>query len=493
MSGLARTGAKAVKWGTLTTVARFGLQFLAQVILARMLGPEVYGIFGLGMVVLTLATFASNLGLGASLLYRDGITEQDIRFAFTWQMLAGGTATLALWWAAPWIAEFFREPRAVEVVRWLGLTCLLTSASAVATTLAQRALKFRQVGVIQVASYALGYLGVGVPMAWMGHTTSALIAAWLVQTSVSTVAMLRLQPHAWRPLLRYAGHRASAAEGRNLVLTNIMNWLLSNVDKVLIGRLMPAHAVGLYNIAANLALMPSTMLLGTLQPTLTALYGQAKHAPERVQAAYLQSLSLVGVFVLPMFTALAFMAEPLMLVVYGERWAGSGAILAVLFLTVPAYLAQGLGTPLLWTLGRGLQEPLAQLPALALGAVGIYWAAPMGVTAIAWAALGIMLLRMVGITAATLKALNLPARAVLPVLLRSGGLTAQTVLAAWAAQLWVAALGANEWQQLPVLLALPAVLWWTCWCWWPQCFGPDAREGLRRLLRRPAATAPSAL
>ena len=486
MTGLARTGAKAVKWGTLTTVARFGLQFLAQVILARMLGPEVYGIFGLGMVVLTLATFASNLGLGASLLYREGITEQDIRFAFTWQMLAGGTATLVLWWAAPWIAAFFHEPRAADVVRWLGLSCVLTSACAVATTLAQRALKFRQVGLIQVGSYALGYLGVGVPMAWMGHTTSALIAAWLVQTIVSTVALLRLHPHPWRPLLRYAGHSASATEGRNLVLTNVVNWLLSNVDKVLIGRLMPAHAVGLYNIAANLALMPSTMLLGTLQPTLTALYGQAKHEPKRVQAAYLQSLALIGVFALPVFILLAFMAEPLMLVIYGERWTGAGAILAVLFLTVPAYLAQGLGTPLLWTLGKGLQEPLAQLPALALGAVAIYLASPMGVTAIAWAALGIMLMRMLGITAATLSALKLPLTTVLPVLGRSLVLSALTALVAFGALRWTHHLGANTWQQLPVLLALPALLWWTCWCWWPQCFGDEAREGLRRLLRRPA-------
>lgn len=487
MTGLARTGAKAVKWGTLTTVARFGLQFLAQVILARMLGPEVYGIFGLGMVVLTLATFASNLGLGASLLYREGITEQDIRFAFTWQMLAGSTATVVLWLAAPWIAAFFYEPRAAEVVRWLALTCVIASASAVATTLAQRALKFRQVGLIQVGSYALGYLGVGVPMAWMGYTISALIAAWLVQTTVSTVALLRLQPHAWRPLLRYAGHRASATEGRNLVMTNVVNWLLGNIDRVLIGRLMPAHAVGLYNIAANLALMPSTMLLGTLQPTLTALYGQAKHAPERVQAAYLQSLSLIGVFALPVFIVLAFMAEPLMLLMYGERWAGAGGILAVLFLTVPAYLAQGLGTPLLWALGRGLQEPLAQLPALVLGAVAIYVAAPLGATAIAWAALGIMVLRMLGITTATLYALKLPLAAMAPLLARCLVITGLTLLAVTTARLLGQRLHAPALLQLPLLAAPPALLLGACWRWWPKCFGSAAREGLRRLLlRRPA-------
>ncbi|MDZ7812101.1 MAG: lipopolysaccharide biosynthesis protein [Ideonella sp.] len=484
MKGLAKTGAKALKWSTLIAVARFSLQLLAQVILARMLGPEIYGVFGLGVLVLTLATFASNLGLGASLLYRDNVTERDIRFAYTWQMLAGVLASLVLWWAAPWLAAFFREPRAEDVVRWLGLSCVITSAGAVAATLAQRALKFRQVGMIQVGSYALGYLAVGVPMAWMGHTTSALIAAWLVQTTVSSLGLLRLHPHAWRPLLRYEGHWASATEGRNLVLSNVVNWVLGNIDKVLVGRLLPTQAMGLYNMGANLALMPSTMLLSSLQPTLTALYGQAKHAPERIQAAYLQSLAMVGVLTMPVFIVLSFTAEPLVLLVYGQRWAEAGGVLAVLFLTVPAYLAQGLSTPLLWTLGRGLREPLAQLPALVLGAIGVYAVAPLGVTAIAWAALGIMVLRMVGVTAATLRALQLPLKAVLPMLGRSVGLSVLTV-AAILAGTWVAGpQGWPLWLQLPLPAVAAGALWWACWTWWPQCLGADARDGVQRLLRR---------
>ncbi|TDM05550.1 MAG: polysaccharide biosynthesis protein [Ideonella sp. MAG2] len=380
MSGLAKTGLKAVKWSTLTTVARFALQLLAQVVLARLLGPEVYGVFGLGMVVLTFATFVSNLGLGASLLYRENISDRDIRFAFSWQMLAGASASLCLWLAAPWVADFFHEPRAIDVVRWLGLTCLISSAGTVAGALAQRALKFRQNGLIQVGSYALGYLGVGVPMALMGHTISALVAAWLVQACTSTLALVWLQPHPMQPLFHYEGNRAAAAEGRNLMFTNVVNWLLGNIDKVLVGRLMSAHSVGLYNVSFNLALMPSTMLLGTLQPTLTALYGQAKDDLPRVQAAYLQSLSLVGVLLLPAFVTLAVMAPDLLPLLYGNKWTDAGPILAVLFLTVPAYLAQGVSTPLLWTFGRTLAldvRPLAPLLARSAGIAALTGAAAL--------------------------------------------------------------------------------------------------------------------
>ncbi|UUZ73590.1 hypothetical protein LP415_10835 [Polaromonas sp. P1(28)-8] len=55
--GLGRPGVAAVKWSAVSTGARFALQLVAQVVLARTLGPDIFGVFAIGMVVLTFATF----------------------------------------------------------------------------------------------------------------------------------------------------------------------------------------------------------------------------------------------------------------------------------------------------------------------------------------------------------------------------------------------------------------------------------------------------
>ena len=55
--GLAHSAERALKWSALTTVARFALQLAAQIALARMLGPENFGVYGIGMAVLTFAAF----------------------------------------------------------------------------------------------------------------------------------------------------------------------------------------------------------------------------------------------------------------------------------------------------------------------------------------------------------------------------------------------------------------------------------------------------
>ena len=200
MSGLGQSGVTAVKWSAASTAIRFVLQMAAQVVLARTLGPDVFGIFAIGMVVLTFAAFFSGFGFSANLVLNKTLNEQDVRFAWTCQVIVGLLTMLAVYLLAPSLAGYFREPRAQSVIEWLSVACLLTAAAVPANTLLQRDLNFRAIGLIQVASYAAGYLVVGVPMALRGWGAYSLVAAWLVQAAVVLAASYALKPHCLRPL-----------------------------------------------------------------------------------------------------------------------------------------------------------------------------------------------------------------------------------------------------------------------------------------------------
>ena len=267
---LGQSGVSAFKWSALSTGSRFLLQLVAQVILARSLGPEAYGVFAIGIVVLTFANFVSGFGFSWSLLQRAQVSDEDIRFAWTWQLMVGLVAMVSLYFMAPWLAGYFREPRAQSVIEWLSLACLLNAAASPATYLLQRDLNFRTVGLIQVGSYAAGYVAVGVPMALLGWGTASLVAAWLVQCGVVFIASFAAKPHRVAPLFWYPDAGAALSTGRAAFLTNVVNWVLNNLDRILIARLLNAHALGLYNVAYNLATQPNALLLGALQPAFLA-------------------------------------------------------------------------------------------------------------------------------------------------------------------------------------------------------------------------------
>lgn len=481
MSKLAEAGVRAIKWNTVTTVARFALQLAAQIVLARLLGPDNYGVFGLGMVVLTFSTFLSNFGLGQSLLHSAEVSEEDIRFAFTWQVIAGLSAMALVWFAAPLIAEFFREPRAEGVIRWLALTCLMSAASAPAGNLVQRGLNFKALGLAQVTSYAVGYLLVGVPMALLGHGYAALVAAWLTQVGLVAIASYALHPHSLRPLLRHPRMGAAINVGGIVFITNLVNWVLSNLDRIVVGRLLNAQAVGVYTAGYNLATMPNSLLLGSLQPTLMAVGARMQGETARLRNGYEQILAVVWVIVLPVFMALAMGAPEIVAILYGPRWAEVPRVLSLLFLAMPALITLGLSTPILWSSGRRAQEALLQLPLIAL-ALAAYWAmnrfAGPDVQTAALVTVGVIVLRMVVVMVAAARAVSLPLRALAPLwarglsfgMLAVAGIAMARTFAPHSHPLLVLALGWGPAAMLAIGLVLR----------WPQTLGaPAARMVLR--------------
>lgn len=414
MTDVGRAGVRAVKWSAVTTAGRFALQLVAQVILARLLGPENYGIFGIGLVVYTFSNFVAGFGFGWSLLQRSSLSDEDIRFAFTWQVIAGGAAMAALYWSAPLVAVYFHEPRVQPVVEWLSLACLLSAAMAPASNLLQRELDFRAVGLVQIGSYALGYLGVGIPMALAGQGALALVAAWLTQATTALLATFALRPHSLRPLFWYPGAKTAFGTGGAVFLTNVVNWLLNNLDRVMVGRLLNPLAVGLYSAGYNLATMPSTVLLGALQPAFLAAGARLQEQTERLGRAYFQIVAAVWVLLPPVFVCLALASGDLVRLLYGERWADTAWVLGILYLSIPAYVTWGLSTPILWNTGRKFHESLLQLPVLIGGALCYYSLVGYGIQAAAMVAALLMVSRCVVVAAVACEAVGLRVKVFAP-------------------------------------------------------------------------------
>jgi lipopolysaccharide exporter len=494
MGGLGRPGVAAVKWSAVSTVARLVLQLLAQVVLARTLGPDIFGVFAIGMVVLTFATFVSGFGFSWSLLQKTTLIDDDVRFAWTWQLAVGALTMVALYFLATPLAQYFNEPRALGVIQWLSLACLLTAAAAPATYLLQRDLNFRAVGLIQVGSYAAGYMAVGVPMALAGRGENALVAAWLVQAAVQLAASYWLKPHPVRPLLWYAGASGAIGTGRMVLLTNIANWVLNNMDRILIGRLLNAHALGLYNVAYNLATMPNTLLLGALQPAFLAAGAHMQNELQRFARAYVQMLATVLVLGLPAFVFLAAISADLVRLLYGPQWSGAAWVLGILFLSMPAYVIWGLSTPVLWNTGRKHLEFTLQLPLVFVGAAGFYAYAGQGIRTAATVAALLLLLRAMVVAGAACRALHIGFSKLWPhcarglllsALAAAGALSGQKLMAGFEQPLLsLAASGALSFGMLAALLAVR-----------PQFLGQDAAgmvlrfvPGLASVLQRTGAS-----
>lgn len=478
---LRKLAERAFKWSAMTTAGRFGLQLVAQVVLARLLGPSNYGVYGIGLVVLTFAGFISGNAFSYILMLKKEVDEEDIRFAFTWQVMASVACSAGMYALAAPLAGFFGDARVEPMVQWMAAACLLMGLQGPATCLLQRELNFRSLGLIQLASYAAGYLAVGVPLALKGFEAQALAGACVVQAAVSLAGTFAARPHSIRPLLRHPMGAETFDMGRTVFFTNIVNWMLTNVDRIVIGRMLSTHAVGLYNVAYNLASIPYTLLVGALQPAFLATGARLQDDRRQLGQAWLTLLACVLVFLIPAAVLMSMLAGDLVLVLYGAAWSEAGWVMAVMFLCLPAWSCLGLSTPVLWNTGRKHLEALLQLPVL-LVALPVWWLlAPFGIRALVIASAAAIFVRATLIVAAGLRALQLPWRMLAPFAMRGLGLGAVCALAVLAGRQVATPLH----QPLATLLlegctglgALLAVVLIR-----PQVLGPEARGVLSRLV-----------
>src|SRR6266481_6929035 len=141
---LSQRSISAVFWGASGSAVQLVLQFGIQVVLARLLGPEQYGLFAMALVVITLSSyFASNVGFG--LIQKRTVTDEDVRFVNFWQLSVGAVVAIAVFLLAETAAGFFQEPRVAPLVQAMSIVCLIEAAGAPSGGLLKRYLDFKSI------------------------------------------------------------------------------------------------------------------------------------------------------------------------------------------------------------------------------------------------------------------------------------------------------------------------------------------------------------
>lgn len=488
MTDLARQSITAAKWGLISSVGKFALQLLVNIAIARLLGPDAYGLFALATIGLLVATFMSEVGLGWSLMQKPQIDDTVIRFVFTWQCLSGLAGLLVMVLGATLMGEWLRDPRLASVMHWLGLCCLFNGMAATATNLLRRELKFKRLAQIQLLSYALAYGLVGLPLAASGQGVWALVAAWVVQAALGAALSFRARPHACRPLLRIERAREYIDVGATVLLTNLCNWALTNLDRLLLGRLAGTQSTGLYAVGYNLATVPNGLLISALQPAFLASGARLQDDLPRMAKGYLEVQSFIWIVLAPLFALLALSGPQVIAVLYGERWAESGPVFSALALAMPAYLACALSTPVLWNTGRKWLEVGLQLPLLALAVPALVWACAQGVAWVALVAAAVFWLRYGLMLLPAARALRLGGTALAGVAARSLAVLLVVLLPAYLVQQALASLLQHQPLLWGAALVLAGLLpWLLLLLRWPRLLGGPALGLLQRFMPKASA------
>lgn len=326
---------QAAQWRFVGAVVGAVSQLVVGVLLARLLTPADFGVSALAYVVLGLAQPLGDLGLGSAVVRQAGLTDRHIRAAFTCSVIVGVAIAAAMAVAAPLGAVAMRDARVAPVLRALSAGIAVRSTAVVAEALLRRHLDFRRQFVIESASYLLGYGGVAVSLAMLGHGVWSLVYGGLVQTFTASIAQLAVVRHPIRPLLAAPELEELLGFGIGAAVSACVNYAALNGDYVVIGRLMGAFNLGLYSRAYGLMNLPHNYAGGLMSAVMFPAFAQVQETPARVRAGYLAVTRLTAMIAGPAMATMAIVAPHLLPALCGPQW--TGAVVPLQILSVAGY------------------------------------------------------------------------------------------------------------------------------------------------------------
>ncbi|WP_298435385.1 lipopolysaccharide biosynthesis protein [Geobacter sp.] len=416
----------AVKWNYIGTVGRIASQLFAQITLARLLGPEAFGLFGVAFLVVGVGNIFVEIGLGSALIQKNEITDKHVCFVFTWMLIAGIGMAITVFFLADIIASFMGDIRSANVLRGLSPIFLIQALGVVPLSLLKRDMSFKIIQGVQIISYVCGFLVVGVVAALLGAGVWSLVVAVIVQSALASL-MLYLKKRPTLGLQFTENGVGLRSFGVRVLLTNISNWIIENVDNLLVGKLFGPTSLGLYSVSYNLVRTPANHLVVTLQTVLFPASARAQDNLDSLRRAYLAVASGVSLIAFPVFAGCACVSGTVVTALYGQDWLDAAPILTPLALSMILHAVMAVSGPVLWGKGAAGAELKVQFWVALIFVAFLLFASQFSLTAMAWAVCLVYALRLAGMTAAVIRHIRLPILSLMTAL-RGGVLAALLVV-----------------------------------------------------------------
>lgn len=354
----------------------------ATAVIARFVTPEEIGLVTAALATMAIARCFEEFGLGDAVVQRIRLEPGQVSVLF-WINAAMGTALGLLFAAlAVPIARFFGQDALVPLVLVLAITFPLGSLGGMHRALLRRSFRFRALATANALATGSGAVA-GITIAVAGGGSWAIVGQTLVNSLTYLIGCLWAS--GWRPERPRRGTnvRPLLRYGVNLVSASFLGQITRNLDSILIAKFVGPTALGAYDRAFQLMMLPGTHFNQPLNVAAVPALSRLQHDPEAYRRLYLR-LNVVVVsmsFPIAVFSAVA--APAIVGTLLGPNWSESATLLRLL---APCGLLVALNVSITWvysSLGRTGQQLRWMMFSVPVVITGICAGLPWGAVGVA--------------------------------------------------------------------------------------------------------------
>ena len=291
--GYKRDTLKGISWvGAVRFVSR-AVAFLKNLFLARLLTPSEFGLFGIASLILALLEVLTETGVNIVLIQKKDEIHHYLNSAWVVSILRGVVISLIMILAAPLIAAFFHSPSSTQLITAFSIVPFIRGFINPSVVKLQKDLQFHKEFMIRSIVFLVDAI-VAIYAAFMTHQAISFVYGM----TVSVIVEVLLTWVFIRPLPQVSLDMSKVTEiihkGKWITLAGICNYLFQNADNIAVGKLLNIQALGLYEMAYTIAIVPVTEVAEVFQRVMFPVFVRISHDKARLQRAFLFMLAVVS-------------------------------------------------------------------------------------------------------------------------------------------------------------------------------------------------------
>ncbi|MDI6785773.1 MAG: lipopolysaccharide biosynthesis protein [bacterium] len=319
MGRLKERTVSGLRWVSISIVSSRIIRFLTSIILARLLVPKDFGIIAIGLLVIQILEMFRDLGIGQAIIYKKDEIEKTADTAFIITPVIGISLFFLGYIIAPYIAIFFKNDSLTSVVRLLAFTLVISSVEVVPSFLLEKELKFKKKIVAEIVP-TIGHAATAIILAYAGYGLWSIAYGHVVFRIMSLILIWYIS--SWKPKFQF--DKTIAKELLNYGKYIVGSWLLifiyTQIDHVIIGKMLGAAALGCYTIAYTIANLPATDITQLVSRVMFPAYSKIYENKELHKVTYLKVFKYISTIVFPISLGILVLANDFVVIVLGEKW-----------------------------------------------------------------------------------------------------------------------------------------------------------------------------
>lgn len=306
-----------------------GVTFIVSIVLARSLGPEVFGTLALVTIFTTIMQVFIDSGLGTALIQKKDADDIDFSTVFWFNILMCVIIYVLMFFAAPFIANFYSMPELTPVIRVLSITLIISGIKGVQQSYVSRNMLFKRF-FFSTLGGTIGAAIVGILMAYLGFGVWALVAQYIFNNLVDTIILWTTVK--WRPKFVFSleKFRGLFGYGWRMLVSTLIDTLYNNMRSLIIGKFYSSGDLAYYTKGKQ---FPDTMVSNinaSMNSILLPVLSSKQDHIDEIKDATRRVIKISSYVIWPMMIGLCVVAKNLILVLLTEKWIPAVVYLQIL-------------------------------------------------------------------------------------------------------------------------------------------------------------------